>query len=109
MRFSGGPTYVRVDQEMAGEVFFDPAYYNVRAGSLADIDVTGYQPASGSGGAWGWHVGADVSVFVTRFVGIGAGFRVNRGMVEIDEPLSGEEVDLDVGSAAFNVGARVRF
>jgi hypothetical protein len=57
----------------------------------------------------GWNAGAELSVFFSRFVGVGAGFRFNKGTVEIDEPLSLEEADLDVGHATISVGARVRF
>ena len=73
------------------------------------VEVTGYVPASADGSGWGWNAGADLSFFFSRFVGVGAGVRVNRGSFAIEQPLSGDEADLDLGRSTFNVGARVRF
>jgi hypothetical protein len=54
-------------------------------------------------------VGADVSWFYTQGLGIGVVGRYSRGTVEVRDPLTGADADLDVGGFQVGGGVRIRF
>lgn len=108
IRLFGGPTYFSVSEDMV-EIIRYSQVFNIFTG-LNAIDITTYAPLEVDGSTWGFHGGADVAYFFSRYVGVGGGFRVNKGTVQIEpEPLTHDSVDLSVGHATFGGGLRLRF
>lgn len=99
----GGPSYFRLTQTMINTVNFTQSFV------ASSVNITGASLAETKGNTWGFNVGADGTWFFSRFVGVGAGLRVNRGTVQIIDPLSGDEVDWQVGVTSFVFGPRFRF
>lgn len=107
VRVFGGPTLFHVDDDMVSGIA-----YNQTASSLVRINVvniTAFNHNEVSGSTLGFNVGGDVSVFLVRNVGVGGGVRFNRGTVSLIDPLTARSADLNVGSAEFSGGLRLRF
>jgi hypothetical protein len=107
VRIFGGPTYFHLTNNMVETIG-----YNQVANVLVPLNfvaVTSFTQKEVSGSALGFNVGADVSWFFTRHVGVGGGLRFNRGIVTLLEPLSGHNADLTVGGPEFGGGLRLRF
>jgi hypothetical protein len=105
VRVFGGPTYFRVKQEMIGEIRYEQFVF----GQSNTVNITEGRFNEIEGSAWGFNVGADIAYFFTRHVGVGGVVRFNNGTVTVDEPLSGEDADLDAGRTTFGAGLRLRF
>jgi hypothetical protein len=106
IRVFGGPTYFSVTQGMVSDIHYTQTY-NLLGTNI--VDITTFNQQSVSGSAWGVHGGVDAAYFFSRYVGIGAGFRVNRGRAAIEDPLSGTSAKLKVGHAVVGGGLRLRF
>ena len=109
-RVFGGPTYFRIQQDAVQNIVYDQQF--LPFDPLNEVSITGsvieripYHEATG----WGFHVGADVSWFYTQGLGIGVVGRYSRGTVEVRDPLTGADADLDVGGFQVGGGVRIRF
>jgi hypothetical protein len=103
----GGPTYFHLSSEMV-----DTVYYTQDASRVVPINaaaVSSFTQTKVTGSGFGFHGGADVSVFFTRYVGVGGGVRVNRGTVAVVDPLNLQSVNLTVGHTEVGGGLRFRF
>jgi hypothetical protein len=107
VRVFGGPSVVRYQAEMVQDLQF--LQTATPLSRLNQVTLNGFQFVDVEGTGFGFHVGADVSYFFTRVVGIGGFGRFNRGTVEIDEPLSETKQDVTVGGFQFGAGLRLRF
>ena len=110
VRVFAGPSYFRLRQEAVGFVRFDQAFLIFSPGNA--VEITGYESSRidfDDSGGWGFNLGADVSVFFTRVVGLGAFARVARGTVEVVDPLSASLMDLTTGGFQAGGGLRLRF
>lgn len=106
-RVFGGPTYFRYEADMVQDVEY--TQIATRLSRAQSVTITGYEAVTTEGTGWGWHVGADGSVFFNRVVGIGGFARFSRGTVEIDEPMSELLQDVTVGGLQVGGGLRLRF
>jgi hypothetical protein len=106
VRLFGGPTYLRVKQEMVSLVTYSQVF-NLLGFNSVDIQRYEFQVEEGS--VWGLHAGVDVGYFFSRYVGVGGVVRFNRGTVTVDDPLSGVEADLKAGHTTVGGGLRLRF
>jgi len=98
----GGPTFFKLSQDLVTTVGFSQSY---------PFDVATFTSAASgrdSASAVGYNVGADVSVFFSRHVGVGVLARFTRGTVDLvsqDEGL----VSIDTGGFHAGGGLRLRF
>lgn len=110
VRLFAGPTYFRVEQDVVRDILYDQQFLPFEPAH--EVDITSapivripYDQVTG----WGFHVGADASWFFRRGLGIGGVGRYSRGVVEIQDPLTGGAADLDVGGFQIGAGLRVTF
>ena len=86
VRAYGGPTWFRINQDAVSEIFYNHFYF-VRLPTNG-VEITNYDVRRISGTGWGFHGGADASVFFTRILGVGAFARYAHGTVEFENPLA---------------------
>lgn len=107
VRLFGGPTYFSVEQDMVGRINYAQVF-NLLGVNLVEVTTT--QDSTVNESAWGFHAGADVSYFFSRYVGVGGMVRFSRGTVDIQsEPLSAGPAELSTGFAVVGGGVRFRF
>lgn len=97
-----GPSYFHSAHELISSVTSSP----VIAGRLPIVRPT-HTPVSGSG--FGANVGGDAAYYPWRHVGVGGGLTYTYGKVALDDPLTDQKLDFDLGSATLNGGIRFRF
>ena len=98
----GGPTLFNVRQDLVTAIAYDHVYpYD--AASLSSASKT-----TASASSVGFHAGADVGVYFSEVVGLGALIRYSGGSVDL--PGVGEaSVPVDVGGFHVGGGLRLRF
>jgi hypothetical protein len=77
--------------------------------SLNIISIVGSDARVVEGTGWGFHAGADVGYFFSRYAGVGGTVRFSRGSVEMAEPLSEKPAKMTTGGMQFGGGLRLRF
>lgn len=107
VRVFGGPTFFSVKNEMVDVIRYDQIASSLLRVNVVTIRTFETQDVKES--AIGFHVGGDVGWFFSRHVGVGGGVRLNRGEIDITEPLSGDDEELQVGHVAAGAGLRLRF
>lgn len=111
IRLFAGPSMIRVHQEVVTDV----QYTESTNATSHTIGVTGVSHGEAADTAWGFNVGTDGSLYISRHFGVGAMMRYSRGTATITNVLqtagTGREVtqDLTVGGLALGGGLRVRF
>jgi len=107
IRMFAGPSLHFVQQDMVSNVefasTFDPA------GTLNGVAIVGYEQRQVEASTVGFHVGGDVSVFISRHIGVGVGVRRNHATVDITDPLSNQPADLSLTRFTLSAGLRLRF
>lgn len=107
VRLFAGPTYFAVKQDFVKDIIY---LQSAPTPTVNNVTITNYVPETVDKSAWGFHAGADVAYFFSRYLGAGATVRFNRGTAKIDsEPLSEQQADLKVGSLVVGAGLRLRF
>jgi hypothetical protein len=108
IRISGGPSILQYRADMVHDVLYTQTFDPASPQNAITIDGIASRAISGSG--VGVHVGGDVTWFMNRHIGLGAGVRYTRAIARIDEePLSKRSQDINVGGTLALVGIRVRF
>jgi hypothetical protein len=108
LRVFGGPTYFRVQQDLVSDIRYAQVFgIFTRANEVAIADYEYVEKVEGTG--WGFHVGADVSVFFTRVVGIGGFARYSQGKVDVTQPATLDSVELKAGGWQTGGGLRLKF
>jgi hypothetical protein len=108
LRVFGGPTYFRVQQDMVRSIAYDQAFLIFVP--VNAVDITTYDSVDKvEGTGWGFHVGGDLTVFFSRFVGVGSFVRFSRGTVSLEDPLSGKAIDVTAGGIQAGGGLRFKF
>jgi hypothetical protein len=111
IRLFVGPSITRVHQEVVTDV----QYTESTNGTSHTIGLIGVSHGQAADTAWGFNVGADGSLYISRHFGVGAMMRYSRGTATITNVLqtagTGHEVtqDLTVGGLSLGGGLRVRF
>jgi len=109
LRVFGGPTWFRIEQDAVRDITYNQFYF-VRSPTNI-VELTGFQfdPVDGSG--WGFHAGADASLFFTRILGVGGFAKFSRGHVDLENTLAtgfGGQETASVPAGGFRVGGGVR-
>ncbi len=109
IRGFAGPTLFRMRQDVVDDIGFDQSFSlaGVNIVDITTFDTTQIDFADATG--WGFNVGADVSWFFTRVVGVGGFGRYNRGTITTFDPLTGDDVKYTVGGVQAGGGLRLRF
>ena len=103
-----GPSFFTLKGDMVREVQYDQTFDSLAPQNA--ITITGMSSREISGSKIGYHVGADLTYFVHRFVGIAGGVRYGRATVAVEtEPLSNIRQEFLVGSTTAFLGLRFRF
>jgi len=105
LRLFAGPTYFRLSRQMVDIVRYTPPGIS----SLNIVKIDGYDARVVEGTGWGFHAGADVGYFFSRYAGVGGTLRFSRGSVEMAEPLSEKPAKMTTGGMQFGGGVRLRF
>jgi hypothetical protein len=105
-RMIGGPSFFTLKGDMVREVEYEQTFSSLTPQNA--ITINGISSREASGSAIGFHVGADLTYFVHRFVGIAGGVRYGQATAVATEPLSNIRQEFLVGSTTAFVGLRVR-
>lgn len=109
----GGPSHFSLRQPLIVDLTADEVFSPVTRTWSAVVSNPLTENQRGS--AWGYHAGADVSVGLTKAIGVGTLIRYSRATVAVDDPLQSQlrdrdiTQDLDVGGLQISGGVRVRF
>jgi hypothetical protein len=109
LRVYGGPTWFRISQDAVSEIFYNHFYF-VRLPTNG-VEITNYDLRRVSGTGWGFHGGADASVFFGRVFGVGGFARYGHGTVDIENTLAatlGQPERTPVRAGGMEVGAGIR-
>ena len=107
VRMMGGPSFFTLKGDMVREVEYEQTFNELAP--VNAIAIRGASRAEISGSAIGFHVGADFTYFLTRFVGVAGGIRYGSATVTLDtEPLSNLRQKFLVGSTTTFLGLRFR-
>ena len=105
IRLFGGPSYFRVKQDLVSDISY--AQVAPLFSRTNDVTVTGWDGSSNvEGTGWGFNAGADLGVYFTRVVGVGAVVRFTQANVDLADPLS--ETSLAMKAGGFQVGGGIR-
>ncbi len=105
-RLFAGPSYFRVKQDTIDDIrYLQTAQLFTRGNS---VTITGAPFSTSEATAWGYHVGADFSVFFSRVVGIGGFARYSGAEVE-QVDLGDTIVKNKAGGFQAGGGLRLRF
>lgn len=111
IRLFAGPSMTRVHQEVVTGV----QYTESMTGTSHTVSLTGVSHGQAADTAWGFNVGADGSLYLSRHFGVGAILRFSRAKATITNGLqtagTGYEAtqDITVGGLTLGGGLRVRF
>ena len=95
----GGPTFFSASQTFVTGIDFDQAY------PYDTATLTAAMTRTQDGSTIGFNVGADVSVYFSRWVGVGGLIRFSRSEVD----LGGGPTTIAVGGLHSAAGLRLRF
>ena len=108
IRVFGGPSYFRVQQDLVRDIRYAQVFGVFTRANEVAITEYEYEPTV-EGTGWGFHVGADLSYFFTRVVGIGGFGRYSHATVEVIEPTAFDAVELEAGGWQAGGGLRLKF
>jgi hypothetical protein len=108
VRVSGGPTFFSVEQAMVRSLSVSTTITPPTA------MITDIEDADAHGHGWGFNVGADVTYFFSRHVGLGGGVRFGKGTADVEFPTLDEKgfqqtAELDAGQLTWALGMRFQF
>src|SRR5262245_23661857 len=98
----GGPSVFRLSQTVVTQLFLDD-FYPFDTVRITDVDTEQHDVVR-----WGYHVGADVSYFFTRTVGVGGGVRYTYANLDFDDD-EDNPTSTATGRVQALAGLRVRF
>jgi SH3 domain-containing protein len=101
-------------QRFRTRVFGGPSIIRYRANMVSDFgfarsQVTTFRAVETGGTGLGFHVGGDVTFFLSRLLGIGGFARYSRATATIDEPMSEKQQTITLGGFQTGGGLRIRF
>lgn len=99
----GGPSLFRVRRDLIEDVRYSDSYpYD-----SAEFDSTLIRTVEDD--RLGFHVGADLSWFFTRTLGVGTVLTFSRARLDLTSPATGRSVSIDAGGFQAGAGIRLRF
>lgn len=104
IRLFGGPTYFRLEADSVSSYRWVQSYL----GTLNSINITTYETEKHESSGIGFHVGADLGVFISPSVGVGVTVRASRGSVDWADGISSDQ-KISVGGVQAVAGLRFRF
>jgi hypothetical protein len=110
LRAFGGPSYVHVAQDSVTELTYNQFYFVHAPTNVAEL--TEYEFTRQDGSGWGFHTGADASVFFSRIVGVGGFAQFSRAGVDLENTVAtslGQRLRITVRAGGVQVGGGVRF
>jgi hypothetical protein len=107
VRLFAGPTHFRLKRQMVEDVRYTQQFGVFTTTNI--ISITGFDGREVEGTGWGFHGGADVGFFFSRYVGVGGTVRFSRGSVDLAEPLSEKQARMTTGGIQFGGGLRLHF
>ena len=108
MRLHFGPSFFWYRADMVREVLYTQTFDALTPSNLITINDAASQKVTAA--TLGFHLGGDLTYFLTHRFGIGGGMRYSRGTVTVEpEPLSRLKQDIRVGNTLYFVSLRVRF
>jgi hypothetical protein len=108
-RVFGGPTYFRIEQDAITNIRFNQVFRNQPPSN--SIEITEFDFERIEGNAWGFHAGADASVFFNRIIGVGGFAKFSRASLDLEDTLAtavGEDDVVSVKAGGFQVGGGLR-
>ena len=109
LRAFGGPSYFRIEQDSVTDIVYNQFYFVHSPGNVAELTEYEYERTAGSG--WGFHAGADGSVFFTRIIGVGGFAKYGRGAVDLENTVAralGQHTQIGVKAGGVQVGGGLR-
>ena len=109
LRAFGGPSYFRIEQDSVTDIVYQQFYFLHAPVNAAEL--TEYQLERVAGSGWGFHAGADGSVFFTRIIGVGGFARYGRGSIDLENTVAsalGQHAVVGVKAGGVQVGGGLR-
>lgn len=109
LRAFGGPSYFRIEQDSVTDIVYNQFHFVRAPGNAAELTEYELERIDGSG--WGFHAGADGSVFFTRILGVGGFARYSRGAVDLENTVAralGQHAVVGVTAGGVQVGGGLR-
>ena len=112
LRAFGGPSWFRIQQDSVNDLTSNQFYF-VRSPSNF-VELTDYEFVRVDGSGWGFHAGADGSVFFTRHIGVGGLAKYSYGTIDLENTIAtalgqSELVSVRAGGVQFGGGLRLKF
>ena len=112
VRVFGGPSWFKVGQDAVTGIDFRQVSTITPPSNSVEINRFTQERVDAS--AWGFHAGADVSVFFLPNLGVGGFAKFGRATVELENTLASafgepETIDVRAGGAQVGAGVRIRF
>jgi len=109
VRAFGGPSWFRLEQDSVTDLTYNQFYFLHSRGNVAELTEYEFERNDGSG--WGFHAGADGSLFFTRIFGVGGFARYSRGAIDLENSVAsalGQEERVRVRAGGVEVGGGLR-
>ena len=109
VRAFGGPSYFRIEQDSVTDIVYHQFYFVRSPINAAELTEYEYERSHGSG--WGFHAGADCSVFFTRIIGIGGFAKYGSGSIDLENTVArvlGQATQVSVKAGGVHVGGGLR-
>jgi hypothetical protein len=107
-----GPGYYRIQQDSVTDITYQQFYFIHSPTNVAEL--TDYEFERNDGSGWGFHAGADASVFFTRTIGVGAFAKYGRASIDLENTVAtafdrDERVSVKAGGLQVGGGVRLKF
>jgi hypothetical protein len=112
LRAFGGPTWFRIRQDSVTDLTYNQFYFIHSRTNVAELTDYEFERIDGSG--WGFHAGADASLFFTRVLGVGGFARYSLGSIDLENTVARgfgqrEMVAVTAGGVQVGGGLRLKF
>ena len=109
LRAFGGPSYFRIEQDAVTDIVYNQFYFVHSPANVAELTEYELERIAGSG--WGFHAGADGSVFFTRVIGVGGFAKYGRGAIDLENTVAralGQHAQVGIKAGGVQVGGGLR-
>jgi hypothetical protein len=109
LRAFGGPSYFRIEQDSVTDIVYNQFYFVHSRANVAELSE--YELVRIAGSGWGFHAGADGSVFFTRLLGLGGFAKYGRGAIDLENTVAtalGQHAQVGIKAGGMQVGGGLR-